>query len=335
MATKPVPVASNKEQVLADFAQIFNQQKALASRITTKEEEAQRAQDRSLVEGASAYTAESIVKGLADLQLYFGTTVDTLTTRLQTESKRLDELKRAIAIEVAHTKALSDLKVAAAALAILNLEHKESLRLAEEGAAATRAALAAEQTHARISWSEAQRQFDLGQKEQAERQAAQRALAEQDGRYELERRRKLDADTQTEVRRVVERNLAEQDAQKAKAWAAREAVLAAAQAEYDTQKARVDAFDKELEAEVQKARSESISDTASDLRVKAELQQKEVEASRKVFALQIQQLEETIAKQAGQLSALEGQLQVALKQAQDLAIKAIENTGGKQGQAQP
>jgi hypothetical protein len=335
MATKPVPVASNKEQVLADFAQIFNQQKALASRITTKEEEAQRAQDRSLVEGASAYTAESIVKGLADLQLYFGTTVDTLTTRLQTESKRLDELKRAIAIEVAHTKALSDLKVAAAALAILNLEHKESLRLAEEGAAATRAALAAEQTHARISWSEAQRQFDLGQKEQAERQAAQRALAEQDGRYELERRRKLDADTQAEVRRVVERNLAEQDAQKAKAWAAREAVLAAAQAEYDTQKARVDAFDKELEAEVQKARSESISDTASDLRVKAELQQKEVEASRKVFALQIQQLEETIAKQAGQLSALEGQLQVALKQAQDLAIKAIENTGGKQGQAQP
>ena len=70
----------------------------------------------------------------------------------------------------------------------------------------------------------------------------------------------------------------------------------------------------------------SIRETAGEAKVKAELLEKEVEGNRKVYALQIASLEETLKKQAEQIESLSAKLQVALTQAQELAMKAIEGT---------
>lgn len=82
----------------------------------------------------------------------------------------------------------------------------------------------------------------------------------------------------------------------------------------------------EIEEAVKKAREEAIRDINQDAKVKADLFEKELQASKQSYELKIQSLEQAIAKRAEQIESLSSQLQIALKQAQDLARKAFGNS---------
>ena len=62
----------NKQKLMRAFEQIINDRKNLESKIETKQEEAAKAKNQEVLEAASAYTVDSIVTSLADLQLEFG-----------------------------------------------------------------------------------------------------------------------------------------------------------------------------------------------------------------------------------------------------------------------
>jgi len=71
---------------------------------------------------------------------------------------------------------------------------------------------------------------------------------------------------------------------------------------------------------------------SEDAKVQAELFEKEIATNKEVYDLQITSLKETIEHQNKQIEQLSAQLQMASKQAQDLAVKAVEGTG-KSGKA--
>lgn len=328
MASKP-SATSSKENILKTFHQIADQQKALASRIVTAEEAAERAKEREVVKTASAFTVEVIIKGLADLQLHFGDTIDAVVRRLTEESSRLDQLRRAIEIETAYAKHLSDIMIAADALSILEQEHREALKTFEEQARERREKLETEIRDTRASWEEERGQHERAVTKHDETLARDRKKAEDDFNYELARKRKLETDAAAEKRAKTERQLAEEDTKRAKQWAEREASLAARAQEHATHKARVEAFPQEMEEAVKKAREEALKETFAEAKVRAELLEKEVEANRKVYALQVESLEGTLQKQSEQIESLQAKLQVALTQVQDLALKAIQGTAAR------
>src|SRR5262249_52829167 len=121
-----------------------------------------------------------------------------------------------------------------------------------------------------------------------------------------------------EKKKIKHRDLATEDARLAASWSDREAALALRKAEFDLQKAKVDASPQELDEVFKKAREEAIRDTFADAKVKSDLTERKIEANRKVFTLQIQSLEGALAKQAEQTTALTAQLEAAVKQTQDL-----------------
>lgn len=84
-----------------------------------------------------------------------------------------------------------------------------------------------------------------------------------------------------------------------------------------------------MDEAVKKAREEASRDVHQDAKVKADLFEKEWQATKVSYELKIQSLEEAIAKQAEQIQNLFSQLQTAMKQAQELALKAFENSAGK------
>lgn len=94
-----VGVKDSKQQLMQAFQQIIIQRKKLESKIATKQEEAEKAKSQEILQVASAYTVDSIVKGLADLQLEFGSILNGLSEKLAQENSKLDELNRAIEIE--------------------------------------------------------------------------------------------------------------------------------------------------------------------------------------------------------------------------------------------
>jgi hypothetical protein len=74
-----VATKDSKELISTAFQQILTDRKRIDSRIATKEEEAEKEKNQQILEVASTYTIDGIVKGLADLQLEFGNIVNGLS----------------------------------------------------------------------------------------------------------------------------------------------------------------------------------------------------------------------------------------------------------------
>jgi hypothetical protein len=249
--------------------------------------------------------------------------------RLSGEEQKLEELHRAIEIETAYAKHLDGVKVAADALDVLEQEHQEALRVHEERMKAQVDALEAETQSTHLAWEEHRALHEREVARFDDKQAKDRTKAEADFDYELARKRKVEADALTDKRAKSEREIAEEDQRRSKQWAEREAALAGKTAEHTAHKARVEAFAQEMDEAAKKARDEALRETFADAKIKAELLEKEVEGNRKVYALQVESLEATLAKQGEQIASLTARLQVALTQVQELAHKAIDGTSGK------
>ncbi|MEO1299827.1 MAG: hypothetical protein AAFW75_29470, partial [Cyanobacteria bacterium J06636_16] len=95
------------------------------------------------------------------------------------------------------------------------------------------------------------------------------------------------------------------------------------QAKLEDYRQRVEAFPTELEEAIKKAREESIKETHDAAKVRANLLEKEWEATQQSYELQIQSLEAKIQTQGEDITSISTQLQAAMGQAQDLAMRAF------------
>jgi hypothetical protein len=163
-----VATKDSKELISKAFQQILTDRKRIDSRIATKEEEAEKEKNKQILEVASTYTIDGIVKGLADLQLEFGNIVNGLSEKLAKEASKLDELNRAISVETQHLQDLQQVRVVADALHLLTQEHQEKLKTLEQNAANQREALEKDMAEKRKYWEKEQEDFENTVQEQNE-----------------------------------------------------------------------------------------------------------------------------------------------------------------------
>jgi hypothetical protein len=313
----------SKEQILAAFQQLLAQKKKIDSKIATKEEEAEKAKSKQLLETASTYTIDSIVKGLADLQLDVGSIVVGLSEKLTAEAKKLDEIKRGIEIETVHLQELKEIRIVADALYILNQEHQEKIRLLEQDADSQREIIEKDKNEKRKAWQKEQAEFEISVREQAESLAKERKLEQEEHQYLLERTRKIETDEYEGKKRKLELEIAEANQEKGKVWAEREKILQDNQKLFEENQKKVEAFPAELEEAVKKAREEAIKEATNEAKYKAELVEKEWEGNKQGYEQKVQSLEATIERQTQQITDLSAQLQAAIQQAQALATRAF------------
>ena len=312
-----------KQHILDAFQQLFEARRQFPFRLAIREEVAEKERDKRVVETASTYTVESVVKGLAELQLHFGGDLEGLATRLSTEIRKLEDVRRAIAVETRHLEELHHIKIAAEALHILTQEHQENARAFAADTARQRETLARDIAEKRQAW---QKEQEVNEQSVAVYEAAlqqERQQEEETYRYEVERKRKIEADAYEQKKQQVEVELAETMAEKEKDWASREAILTGHQQLLETYKAQVQTFPQELAAAVQQAREEAIKAAQQTAKVRADLLAKEEEANRKVHEAEMQTFHNTINQQKAQIDALTADLKAALKQVQELSTKAI------------
>lgn len=316
----------SKAKIFEAFQQILADRRNTTSRVATKEEEAEKEKNRTVVETVSQYTADSIVRGLADLQLEFGNTITGLSTLLATETAKLDDLKRAIVVENQHWQELQQTRVVADALYLIGQEHEEKLRALEQRSSSDRESLEKEITSARKNWQQEQQEFEVNFNENNELLQRDRTRQEEDYGYDTERQRKIARDEYEERKRVLEREIQETTQAKEKDWAERDRTLTANQKLLEEYQRKVTAFPAELEEAIKKSREEGIRDADREAKVKADLFEKEWEATKQGYELQIQSLETKIQKQTEQVAEISTQLQTALRQAQELAMRAFESS---------
>jgi len=318
-----------KEQLKQAFQQIITDRKKSEFKIATRQEIAENEKNQQVLEVASTYTVDSIVKGLADLQLEFGGIVRQLSEKLANENSKLDELKLAIEVETQHLQELQEIRIAADTVHILNQEHQERLSVLEQNISHQKQVLEKEAVEQRKNWQQEQSEYETLLAQQNELLLKERQKETEDYQYRLELTTKINTDAYDSKKRNLEREVQEVTQIKQKQWTEREKLLAGQQTLFKENLKKIETFTVELEETIKKAREEAIRDVHQDAKVKAELLEKEWQSTKQNYESKIQDLEVSITKQVEQIHGLETQLQAAMKQAQDLAMRAFENASGK------
>jgi hypothetical protein len=321
-----IAVKDSKQQLMQAFQQIIVDRKKLENKIATKQEEAEKAKNKETLEAASTYTVDSIVKGLADLQLEFGSIVNQLSEKLATQNSKLDELNGAREIATQNLQELQQIRTVADTLDILNQEHREKLKILEEDIRSKRETLEKEITQKRKEWQKEQVEYEEALQAYNESLAKQRSLETDEYQYKLETTRKLNTDAYEAIKRDSEREIQENTQHKEKDWAEREKILKQRQPLFTEYQQKITAFPNEMEEAIKKSREEAIKDTSQKAKVEADLFEKDWESTKQSYDAKVQSLEQTIQKQVEQIEGISAQLQTALKQAQDLAMRAFDGS---------
>ncbi len=276
---------------------------------------------------------ETIIRDLNGVRARLGESVGALQQQLLGEATRLQELRSEAEEHTVHLKHLHGIEVDEDTLGTLVRRYQETQRTADEYHAARKHGFESELEGKKVAWRKEQDERGRNVKEADEASLRARKREADEYGYETERAHKAEADALAQTRKTQQ---AEHDGlkeQHERSWAEREKELARREQEYAELKARTAAFPKELEAAIVKAEAEGTGIAKRQAKIAADLQQKENEGKRRVYELRVQQLDETVTKQNEQIAELSRQLATALKQAQDLAIKAIDGASSSNSYA--
>ena len=113
-----------------------------------------------------------------------------------------------------------------------------------------------------------------------------------------------------------------------RSWSEREATLKSAEQELADLRKQVETFPARIEKETKQSADAASKAAAARYEQESALLKKDADAERRISELRIKTLEDTIAHQAAQISALDTQLRSSNMQVQEIAVRAIEGASG-------
>jgi colicin import membrane protein len=315
---------NTKEDMLKAYNELVQRFQEKSSAQPEKKAEVARAAEVALVEKTAAYTVESIIKNLADLNINLGKGLASLGEELTAEAAKLVEIRQAITIESKKVEELHDIDLAANTLEQLIQEHANRKAAFEAEIAESEARFEEEMAAKKSDWKKEQDAYIAAQKESEARLKKERDREKEEYEYTLALARRKEKDLYETQKAALQKALKEERQTQEQELAARETAVAAQEENLAQLQKQVAGFPKELSNAVEQARREV--QQAADAKAKQEtlLAAKEGEGEKKVAALKIAALEEMVSKQNAQIEALTRKLEEANTQVQAIAVKAIE-----------
>ncbi|MFH0991039.1 MAG: hypothetical protein V1799_13595 [bacterium] len=279
-------------------------------------------------EQASAYTVDSIIRNLAELQVGVSKALNELGQKLTAEAGKLSELRTAISFESTRLKQLHDIEYNVNTLTALLDAQAERKAAFEKEMAEKQQAFDMEVSHRREEWKKEQQDHENAIKERDLFVKKQRERDEDEYKYKLSvERRKETADYETR-KTELQQQLLEEKKNADQDIVERTKILAAQEAEVADLRKKAERFPAELEEAVRKAEATIRSSMKQQYEMQAKLDAKDTDAEKRVNELKIANLEQIVSKQQVQLTDLSKQLQLATKQVQEMALRAIEGASG-------
>ncbi len=319
-----ISLKNNKEEILKAYAELTQRYQEQAVAVTEKKAEIAKVSETALVEKASTYTVDSIIKGLADLNLNVGKALTDVSSMLTVEADKLSEIRSAIDIETRKLRELYDIDVVAETLALLIKDHEEKQSQFETQRANATERFEAEMLARRAEWKKEQESHLALLKENEAQLKKEREREKEEYEYTLALTRKKDNDLYTEKKLTQEKELYALRQKQEQAFAEREAAITMRESELTELRARVADFPAELSVAIEQAKKETAIQTENQFKQETMLNIKESEADKRVAELSIASLKETVTKQAMQIETLTRKLEEASHQVQAIAVKAIE-----------
>lgn len=268
---------------------------------------------------------QGTIDNLILLQFGFGGAVSELSEKLTTEASKLGELQRTVGDEIQQLQELHSLEdVAEDTLDNLIQQYEESAKTFTEEIGQQRETVEQELLELRKAWEKEQEVQKLAVEERNDNQHKSRHRDEELYDYDLELQRNLDIEEYEQRQQMLYKEIEEFKQEQEKQWAQREKAIAEREKLSAEVKAKVEAFPKELEANIKNGKDNGRNIGTYQAKIKSDLLMKDMEGQKQNYDLQIQGMLQTIQNQESRIANLSKQLDSALKQVQDLAVKAIE-----------
>ena len=270
---------------------------------------------------------QQVLENLTLLQAGFGGAVSELSEQLTREATQLQELQKNVALELEQLKDLHGLEaVGDETLDVLVQRYEENSKAFTEELTQQQETLEQEFQEQQKAWQKEQSQHQKTVQERHENYKTTQAREQESYRYNLELQRDLDTEEYEQAQKTLYKQLEESQQEREKQWEEREKALAEKEKEYAEVKGKVEEFNQKLEENIKRGKESGRNIGNYQAKIKADLFAKEVEGQKQFFELRVKSLSETIKNQENRIQSLSKQLDSALKQVQDLAVKAIEGT---------
>lgn len=272
---------------------------------------------------------EEIINHLGQLGEKFNTALSQLSTNLLVEASRLKEVSTTVEEESSHLGALYGIETKEDSLSNLLKQYTETAEqyqemLKQKGEETEKAWLSQKQ-----AWQTEKEETQQRLQEQQTTDNKNQNREDTEYRYDLTLKRELSEEEYSHQQKQNKQALEELEQTRRKEWQEREKALAEREKQFEEHKTKVDNFAKELETAIKKAKDEGTGIARHQAKIKADLIAKEFTGEEEVSQLQIRALEEQVANHVNQIDKLSKQLEAALKQAQELAVKAIEGSSSQ------
>lgn len=332
MAVKKPNEKNTKAEIIQAFDELAKEKAALKSQIDQLQKqnsvtpepklESKKTMNQSPIQQKMNSTIESLVK----IQLGFGSAASELSEQLTTQASLLAEIREAVDKEVADLKQLHNLEISEDVLDTLLKSYEDNYKAYQEEFSQRYEVLSQEILSQHNIWAKEQEEYKLTTKERNESLHKNRQREAADYKYDLELQRKLQTDEYEQLQKGLFKELEELQQEAYKQWNEQEKVISELEKQFEESFAKVEAFPKEKEAAIKKATEEGRGIAYYQAKIKSDLSAKEVDGQKRFYEQRLQSLEQTISNQDTRIQNLTKQLDSALKQVQDLAVKAIEGS---------
>jgi DNA repair exonuclease SbcCD ATPase subunit len=329
-----ISARSTKNEILEAYKALQKENKALqkenkelqtkASKVSSAP--APKAVKKAAPKSSTSYNSvDAIIGGLQSLKSGLGDSASNLQSLLTQEATQLLAIREEVNQHLGELKSLHGLEeVNDDTLPSLFKQFLEASEAFEADLSGRQDALENELSEKRDAWSKEVQEHNASIKERDAELKQARKRDNEEYNYNLKLERQRAADEYEQGQKSFRKELEEAREQQEKAWADREEGISAQETEFSELTEKVESFEDELAKAVKKAKEEGTNIAKRQAKEKADMQQKEAEGQTRVNELKINSLEETINKQEATIDSLSTQLLDAQKQAQELAVKAIE-----------
>lgn len=339
---------NTKAQILQAYKDLEKEKKEIERKLKTSEQEVVKLQKQSssapsakpsvkektvikvVGDTTKVDNIEGIILNLESIEKGLGKAMSEVANKLTVEAETLAELTQDINEEREQLGKLYDLKVENDVLDKLIEDYENSKTTFEEESDKKRKTFEEDIAEKRKNW---QKEQEIHYRQVSERDEESRKVQErerEEHEYNLELDRSLKDDEYDQKKKQLQLELDEMREEKENAWTTEEKALKDLEDEFNQYKTKFEEIPDKLDKATKRAEAEGKAIIERDAKEKAELLEKETESEKRIFELTIESLDNTIKSQNSRITSLSKQLESALKQAQDLAVKAIEGSANNE-----
>ncbi len=330
---KKIAMTNTKQEMLQAYNVLLEELQAREAAELKPEKKVEEKKTREVVQTAQSLTAEGVGQKIAALRLEIGKTLTGISDQLEAEVDRFVAIGQAIA---AKEKELSELygieKSAMTLAALIEAQNQKRQEFADEMEEKQRS-LREEIEAARAAWEKEQGEHDASVKERDAAEKKRQAREKEEFDYVFKREQQALADRFAYEKAKLEKELKDKREQLEQELSAREAAVAAREAELADLRRQAAQHPKELEATVARAVKETSERLLAEARSREALLKAEAEGASNVLKVRIEALERTTKEQAERIAALTKQLDAAYQKVQDIAVKTVEGASNSKSLA--